>query len=87
MQQKSMNFDFSMEKNPSEITLFGSSTAATLFSIKLTPVNSTSHDSDNTEEQCNLDEEEEEIIEPIPGRIVNKIWNNFFFFFSFEAKH
>lgn len=69
------------------MTFFGSSTAATLFSIKLTPVNSTSHDSVNIEEKCNLEEEGEEIIQPVPGNIVNtKLCNNLFFK-SFEAKH
>lgn len=72
MQNKPMKFDFSLEKNSSEMTLFASSTAATLFSLKLTPVSSTSHDSVNIEENCNLDEDGEEVMQPVPGKIVNK---------------
>ena len=72
MQQKIKNYDFGFEKTPSEMTLFGNSTAATLFSLKLKPFNYDCDDLMENEEKCNLCEEIEGFIQPPPHKTMSK---------------
>ena len=59
MQKKIENSVFSVEKDCSETTLFGSSTAETLLSLKSRLINSSSESSMVSEEKCNLDDMDE----------------------------
>ena len=72
MQQKLKNYDFSFEKTPSEMTTFEGSTVATLFSLKLRPVNFDQENSVEKEEKCNLYEEIEGITQPLPRNSMPK---------------
>ena len=73
MQKKIKNSDFGFEKKTSsEMTIFEGSTVATLFSLKLRPVNFDCEESMEKEEKCNLCEEIEGITQPLPRKSMPK---------------